>query len=74
MKDDAHTSSSLHQNNNPSYPTALLDASTEGHIAVTLRELLDSNGLEDVWIMGAETNWNSGSYPGDVVRRRSSLL
>ncbi|KAF8315939.1 glycoside hydrolase [Clavulina sp. PMI_390] len=62
------------QNNNPTYPTALLDAATEGQIAITLRTLLDSNGFSSVRIIGYESNWVDETYPGAVMTAAPNAL
>ena len=56
------------QNNNPTYPTAIIDSTIEGAIAVNLRSLLDANGLSSIRIIGSESNWIDSYYPGAVVR------
>lgn len=56
------------QNSNPTYPTCWMTPDVEARIAVALRNLLDSNGLGSVRIVGYEHNWNNAaSYPVELV-------
>jgi len=61
-------------NNNPTYPTAILDSTTEAAIAVNLRSLLDANGLPSIRIVGSESNWIDSYYPGAVMSAASNAL
>ncbi|KAF8964806.1 glycoside hydrolase [Flammula alnicola] len=47
------------QNSNPTYPTCTMSADVEGQIGTTLRNLLNSNGLSSVKIVGYEHNWTT---------------
>ena len=61
------------QNENPTYPTALIPASYEAKIGSELRTLMDSNGFKDTIIVAYEHNWDdAGAYPVEVVRLRAS--
>jgi O-glycosyl hydrolase len=52
------------QNSDSTYPSATIDAATEGQIGTALRSLLNSNGLNAVKIIGFDHNWaDAGDYP-----------
>ncbi|ESK85316.1 glycoside hydrolase family 30 protein [Moniliophthora roreri MCA 2997] len=51
-------------NDNPTYPTCTMTPSMEGQIGMSLRDQLNSNGLENVKIIGFDHNWvYAGDYP-----------
>ncbi|KAF8180143.1 glucan endo-1,6-beta-glucosidase [Pholiota molesta] len=57
------------QNSNPTYPTCTMSADVEGQIGISLRSLLNSNGLSSVNIIGYEHNWdNAATYPVQLLR------
>ncbi|EJC99170.1 glycoside hydrolase, partial [Fomitiporia mediterranea MF3/22] len=56
------------QNRNPTYPSALYTTSNYAAVAVSLRKLLDANGMQGVKIIGYEHNWdNAGTYATQLV-------
>uniref|UniRef100_A0A0W0FXC6 Glycosyl hydrolase family 30 TIM-barrel domain-containing protein n=1 Tax=Moniliophthora roreri TaxID=221103 RepID=A0A0W0FXC6_MONRR len=56
-------------NDNPTYPTCTMTPSMEGQIGMSLRDQLNSNGLENVKIIGFDHNWvYAGDYPISLVR------
>jgi len=56
------------QNNNPTYPTMLVDPATEAQIGGQLRSLLNSNGYSSVNILALEHNWDlAASYAVTVL-------
>ncbi|KZT69669.1 glycoside hydrolase family 30 protein [Daedalea quercina L-15889] len=57
------------ENENDSYPTALIPASYEAKIGSELRALMDSNGFTDTIIVAYEHNWDdAGAYPVEVMQ------
>ncbi|KAI5118210.1 hypothetical protein M0805_004700 [Coniferiporia weirii] len=57
------------QSSNPSLPSAEYTTSAQAAVAVTLRQLLNSNGMPDVKIIGYEHNWdNAASYATQLMR------
>ncbi|TEB21233.1 glycoside hydrolase [Coprinellus micaceus] len=63
------------QNSNPTYPTCLMSPDLEARIVLNLRDLLDSNGLGNVKIVGYEHNWDHAtSYPVNLVDESGGAL
>ncbi|KAF8588225.1 glycoside hydrolase family 30 protein [Ramaria rubella] len=63
------------QNSNPTYPSALVSASTEAQIGQQLRTLLNNNGLSSVKIIGYEHNWDdAGLYPEQLMKAAGSAF
>ncbi|KAK2460052.1 hypothetical protein APHAL10511_007929 [Amanita phalloides] len=57
------------KNNNPTYPTCAIDPDLEAQLGVTLRSLLNANGLGNVKIIAYEHNWDDGiTYPVQVLK------
>ncbi|KAI5114826.1 hypothetical protein M0805_000414, partial [Coniferiporia weirii] len=57
------------QSSNPSLPSAIYTTSAQAAVAVALRQLLDSNGMPSVKIIGYEHNWdNAASYATQLMR------
>lgn len=57
------------QSQNPTLPSCLYTTAAQAAVAVSLRKMLDSNGLQGVRVIGYEHNWdNAGSYATQLVR------
>ncbi|KAK2462621.1 hypothetical protein APHAL10511_005354 [Amanita phalloides] len=57
------------QNNNPTYPTCVIDPDVEAQLGITLRSLLNANGLGNVKIIAYEHNWDDATaYPVEVLK------
>jgi len=63
------------ENNNPTYPTCLLDADTEANVAGQLRTLLNNNGFGSVKILAWEHNWDqAGVYPVQALNDNAAAF
>ncbi|KAF8637166.1 hypothetical protein AX17_003070 [Amanita inopinata Kibby_2008] len=57
------------QNNNPTYPTATFTPYMEGQVGRSLRNIMDSNGLSGIKLIGYEHNWDTaGDYPVQLMQ------
>ncbi|KAI3619420.1 glycoside hydrolase family 30 protein [Moniliophthora roreri] len=62
-------------NDNPTYPTCTMTPSMEGQIGMSLRDQLNSNGLENVKIIGFDHNWvYAGDYPISLMEGYESAF
>ncbi|KAL5522943.1 hypothetical protein ACEPAF_1210 [Sanghuangporus sanghuang] len=57
------------ESQNPTLPSCLYTTKAQAGVAVSLRKLLNSNGMNDVKVIGYEHNWdNAAAYASELMR------